>query len=193
MVANIAVSEPKQPEDPDSALSFSMEGALVGPPPSLTPAAWAPAWNSNQSINKFQAEIGGHLQGGDPGIRIIKSGSAMAWSNAIPSRPDNGSDRPLIPQQHIFGSEELSHYSPGIAERTPDLYLSLNPKDAVKLKLSEGDQVELRMRGRPVKQSAVVRVDSGIPAGAAGAPLGFPGTFDIEWLGSVEISKLEKS
>ena len=48
MTANIDVSEPKPPDDPDSALAFSMEGFQGQPPPALIPRFWSPGWNSIQ-------------------------------------------------------------------------------------------------------------------------------------------------
>ena len=57
MLANISVHEPKPPDDPDSPLSFSMEGNPDQPPSALLPFFWTPGWNSIQAVNKFQAEI----------------------------------------------------------------------------------------------------------------------------------------
>ena len=54
MLANISVHEPKPPEDPDSPLSFSMEGYPDEPPAALIPFFWSPGWNSIQAVNKFQ-------------------------------------------------------------------------------------------------------------------------------------------
>ena len=62
MLANISVHEPKPPDDPDSPLSFSMEGNPDQPPSALLPFFWTPGWNSIQAVNKFQAEIGGPLR-----------------------------------------------------------------------------------------------------------------------------------
>ena len=59
ITANISVVEPKPPQDPDSALSYSMEGAPLQPPSALQPFFWSPGWNSIQAVNKFQSEIGG--------------------------------------------------------------------------------------------------------------------------------------
>ena len=70
--AQIDVHEPKSPEDPDTPLAFSMEGDHRQPPSALIPRFWAPGWNSVQSLNKFQQEVGGHLRGGDPGMRLIE-------------------------------------------------------------------------------------------------------------------------
>src|SRR5437879_13595950 len=68
MLANISVHEPKPPDDPDSALAFSMESDPGLAPPSLNPFFCAPGWNSIQAVNKFQSEIGSPFPGGDPGI-----------------------------------------------------------------------------------------------------------------------------
>ncbi len=91
MRANLSVHEPRQPQDADTALAFSMEGhngTQAGERPgALIPFAWAPGWNSPQSWNKFQDEVGGHLHGGDPGVRLIgpaASDASMAYVDAIP-------------------------------------------------------------------------------------------------------------
>ena len=71
MLANISVHEPKPPDDPDTPLSFSMEGYEGQPPAPLISRYWSPGWNSVQALNKFQQEVGGPLKGGDPGKRLI--------------------------------------------------------------------------------------------------------------------------
>ena len=71
MTANKTVHEPKPPDDPDSALAFSMEGFAGDPPPVLVTRFWAPRWNSVQSVNKFQKEVGGPLRGSEPGVRLF--------------------------------------------------------------------------------------------------------------------------
>ena len=83
MYANQNVSEAKPPQDPESPLSFTMEGSPLQPPPALIPRFWAPGWNSIQSLNKFQAEVGGPLRGGDPGKRLIE--------------PDSRIQQPILP------------------------------------------------------------------------------------------------
>src|SRR5688572_4045639 len=71
MQANVNVNEPKPPVDTDSSLSYTMEGFHGLPPSSMIPFFWSPGWNSVQSINKYQQEVGGPLHGGDPGIRLL--------------------------------------------------------------------------------------------------------------------------
>ena len=71
MFANVSVHEPEPPKDPESPLSFSMEGYQGIPPAPLIPRFWAPGWNSVQALNKFQTEINGLLMGGEVGKRLI--------------------------------------------------------------------------------------------------------------------------
>ncbi|MFT8139943.1 hypothetical protein ACMYM0_23555, partial [Salmonella enterica subsp. enterica serovar Enteritidis] len=75
MRANISVHEPRQPQDIDTPFAFSMEGnnSPLADRQQI-PFAWAPGWNSPQAWNKFQAEVGGKLRFGDPGVRLIEAG-----------------------------------------------------------------------------------------------------------------------
>ena len=123
MFANVSLHEPKPPDDPDSPLSFSMEG-YDGPPPSaLTPRYWSAGWNSVQALNKFQQEVGGPLKGNDPGKRLlepVKSMPLFYFTYAPEAVAQKDEARQITPVHHIFGSDELSGYSPAIAERAKD-------------------------------------------------------------------------
>ena len=120
MHADISVHEPKPPEDVDAPLAFSMEGHDSPPPPPspLIPRFWSPGWNSVQSLNKFQSDIGGPLRGGDPGRRLIEPQNAgpPTYFTDIPPRgePRQGVWQ-FVALHHIFGSEELSLLSSGRA------------------------------------------------------------------------------
>jgi NADH-quinone oxidoreductase subunit G len=118
MLANITMHEPKPPDDPESALAFSMEGYAGNPPAPFISRYWSPGWNSVQALNKFQQEIGGPLQGGDPGKRLIEptKDAKAAYFTDIPSNPAPGVDHPS-PRYRIFGSEELSVHSRAVIER----------------------------------------------------------------------------
>ena len=118
MLAHITVHEPKPPEDPDSPLSFSMEGYGGQPPAPLIPRYCSPGWNSVQALNKFQQEVGGPLKGGDPGKRLIEpmQKGKPEYFTDIPAEPVAGRDQPPAPEYHIFGSEELSAQSPAIVK-----------------------------------------------------------------------------
>lgn len=169
MLANVTVHEPKPPDDPDSPFSFSMEGNPAQPPAPLVPFFWAPRWNSIQSVNKFQEEIGGPLRSGPSGVRLIEpaaDGRAPYFSDvpeAFAPRPDEWLHVPLF---HIFGSDELSIHSTGIAELAPKPYLALNPEDAERLGLHAGDEIEMLSR------VVAIRIDPGLPMGVAGLPAG---------------------
>ena len=166
MLANISVHEPKPPDDPDSPLSFSMEGNPDQPPSALLPFFWTPGWNSIQAVNKFQAEIGGPLRQGDPGVRIIeRGGTEFRFFGQLPPAFETRADEWLVvPLYHIFGSEELSRSAPAIAELSAEPYVALNPEEAS----SFGKEVELFDQRLPVKIAA------DLPKGLAGVPAGMP-------------------
>jgi NADH-quinone oxidoreductase subunit G len=167
MLANINVHEPKPPDDPDSPLSFSMEGYDGRPPAALIQRYWSPGWNSVQALNKFQQEAGGPLRGGDPGIRLIEPGRDASY---FPGAPEAFTPRAnewlILPLYHIFGSEELSILSPGIAERAPKPFLALNPDDALRLQATGGKPVELSYAGE--KYRIEIKIEATIPRGTAG-------------------------
>ena len=119
MLANISVHEPKPPQDPDSPLSFSMEGYEGRPPAPLISRYWSPGWNSVQALNKFQQEVAGPLCGGDAGKRLIEPASAgkPSYFGDIPEAAKKEYSPSDFPHYAIFGSEELSSYAPSIVER----------------------------------------------------------------------------
>jgi NADH-quinone oxidoreductase subunit G len=175
MLANISVHEPKPPEDPDSALAFSMESGPQPPPPALIPFFWSPGWNSIQSVNKFQSEIGGPLRGGDPGVRLIDAREQIEWSyfSRIPAafRPDAGAWL-ILPCFHIFGSEELSLRAPAIAELIPRPYIGLNATDAALLGVKSGELITLTVGDATYALEVCLRPD--VPRGVALVPAGIP-------------------
>jgi len=173
MFANIAVHEPKPPDDPDSPLSFSMEGYQGQPPSPLITRYWSPGWNSVQALNKFQSEVGGPLRGGDPGRRLIEPAQVEkpSYFDAAPEAFRPRSDEWLVaPLYHAFGSEELSVLSAGIAERAPQPYLALNPDDAIAIQAPEGEEAEVVLNGAVYRLP--VRFHPALPRGVAGLPVG---------------------
>jgi NADH-quinone oxidoreductase subunit G len=173
MLANINVSEPKPPQDADSALAFSMEGTPTQPPGSLTPFFWSPGWNSIQSVNKFQSEINGPLRGGDPGVRLIDpppTGSGLYFSAPQKAFEARADEWLLVPLYHVFGSEELSSQAPAVAQLAPKPYVALSAADAERLQVQEGAQVEVTLAGTAQKLPVVVQPD--LPKGIAGIPAG---------------------
>jgi NADH-quinone oxidoreductase subunit G len=174
MNANINVSEPKPPEDHDSPLSYTMEGLRAQPPSSMIPFFWSPGWNSVQSVNKYQEEVGGHLKGGDPGVRLLEPSvkSPLKYFTAVPDKfhPLDG-HLWVVPLHHIFGSEELSNHSASVSERVPEAYVMLHSSDAKSLNVKEGSVLSFEIEGEPYELP--VRINETLPHGLAGVPAGF--------------------
>ncbi|MCL5024061.1 MAG: NADH-quinone oxidoreductase subunit NuoG [Nitrospirae bacterium] len=176
MHAQIDVHEPKPPDDADTPLAYSMEGFEGIPPSALVPRFWAPGWNSVQSVNKFQEEVGGPLRGDDPGKRLIEptGGKEVPYFHEVPGAfvPRKG-ELLIVPLYHIFGSEELSVLSPGIAGMAPHPYLALNPFDAEGLGMNAGDEGEVVISGNTYRLP--ITLMASLPQGVAGLPSGLPG------------------
>lgn len=182
MHANANVNEPKPPLDPDSALSFTMEGYEGLAPSAIIPFYWSPGWNSVQAINKYQIEVGGALHGGNPGKRLFEPSENNLIENFInvPSLflPRQG-EVLVFPIYHLFGSDELSALSPGIKERIPEVYISLNNEDASQTGITEGDQIEIQFNGQ--KHTMRVKLNGGFAPGTAGLPKGFKETRGVQF------------
>ncbi len=170
MLVNIDISEPKPPEDPDSPLSFSMEGTPDKPPAALIPFFWSPGWNSIQATNTYQKEVGGPLRGGDAGVRLFEpaASDARSYFDAIPPAfaPHEG-EWLLLPTFYIFGSEELSLSAPGIAELAAKPHVAVNATD-----LPEGKEVDVICAGGTLRLPVRVRPD--LPRGVACVSAGLP-------------------
>lgn len=171
MLAHINVSEPKPPDDPDSALSYSMEGSPDQPPSALIPFAWSPGWNSYQAWNKFQEEVAGPLRGGNPGVRLIAPAASADYFREVPPG-FQARDREwlIVPLYHIFGSEELSAYSPAVNQLVPLPYVAMNDQDVTKLKLRPEQRIMVTIDERTYDLPLKVRAD--LPAGVAALPAG---------------------
>jgi NADH-quinone oxidoreductase subunit G len=173
MLANISVHEPKPPDDPDSALAFSMESGPGAAPPSLNPFFWAPGWNSIQAVHKFQSEVGGSLRGGNPGVRLVEPSQESKWQyfSAIPSLCEvRSGEWLLVPIFHIFGSEELSRRAQGIAQLLPRPYIALNQMAASLLGVKAGEHINVAVDGTQFELEVTLRTD--LPRGVAGFPVG---------------------
>jgi len=169
MLSHLTVHEPPPPPDPDTALAFSMEGYRGPMPSSLVPQVWAPGWNSNQALHKYQEEADGPLYHEQPGIRLIEpvATNVPFWFTHVPPAFQPDSRRwLLLPLRQLFGGEELSVRAPAVAERIPSPFLSLHPSDAAKLRLENGATTALTLQGSPVQVSLLV--DPSIPTGTAG-------------------------
>ena len=193
MHADIKVSEPGQPHDTETPYAFSMEGAAAKVPPGLLPVIWAPGWNSNQAINKFQEETGGHLRGGDAGVRLIEASGIRSWFGDIPPafKPEPGLWR-VIDLPHIFGSDELSLHAPPVTERLLGVCVLLNPLDAETLGVGSGDPVELAdFAGVPLL-FVPVQIEPSLPSGLLGITAGRPEFQPIKFQTWVMLKKVKQ-
>ncbi len=177
MHANVDVSEPRPPGDPDSALAFSMEGHHGPAPAALIPGFWAPGWNSIQALNRFQEEIGGPMRGGDGGVRLIDP-VADVRPNYHYDMPPAFVRRPgeflVLPAFQIFGSEELSLCTPAVAQRSPGPSVTLHPEDAAGIGLAAGGMAHVALE--MANWCLPVRIDSALPRGIAMLSAGSPDT-----------------
>lgn len=182
MRANINVSEPKPPDDPDSPLSFTMEGYHGVPPSPDVPFFWSPGWNSAQAINKYQIEVGGPLHGGNPGKRLLEPSAENkgTYFNTIPpSFSTKEGEWLVLPFYYIFGSDELSAHSPALAERIPQTCFMMNQKDAGKMSITENDKIELSFGQNKIVLP--VKFENTLAEGTAGLPKGFKETAGLQF------------
>lgn len=180
MRAPLSVHEPKQPVDIDSGLTFSMEGYVGDQTDSaLIPFAWAPGWNSPQAWNKFQDEVGGHLKGGDSGVRLF---------DRLPKRPARQFIAPdaeqialgqfrLTPLFNLFASGEMSNRVAVFKDRQPEPILSLCRDDADSLQVTDGQMLSVSVGAETVVLP--VKVVDYLPIGLIGYPVGQAPVLDL--------------
>lgn len=181
MVAHKTIHEPKPPEDPDSPFSFSMEGYRGIPPAPLIPRFWSPGWNSVQSLNKFQQEVGGELTGGDPGVRLIDpdGSDSPGYFEDVPAVSTCSGDQvQLIPLWRIFGSEEFSVLSEAVQQKIPGMSVIMNPKDAEKANLKTGSMAVIE--SGDMKLQLPVSLCESQAAGTVAIPAGYRGAAWID-------------
>lgn len=178
--APLSIHEPKQPVDKDSALTFSMEG-YVGPQTksSLVPFAWSAGWNSPQAWNKYQDEIGGHLKGGDAGVRLFdrlakRPARSYVAPNANLRNPDSFY---LVPMYHIFASGEFTIKTPAMQSRIPEPAFALSEQEAKRLNIREGQRVVIVASGTSI--SLPVSIVQYLPENCIGYPIGLAPTISL--------------
>ena len=171
MRANLDVSEPRVPQDPDTPFAFSMEGyAGYDEPRREVAFAWAPGWNSPQAWNKFQDEVGGHLRAGDPGVRLLAP---------LPGDYDYVRDLPAafaprdeqwlaVPQPRLFGGEETSARAEPIQARMDATRFTLSARTAERLRLTPDAAMTLILGER--RLTLPVTISATWPDGTVGVP-----------------------
>ncbi len=177
MMANVSVHEPQQPLDTESPLAFTMEGNQTRAPASLRPYTWSPGWNSNQSIHKFQDEVGGPEKSGTTGIRLFKGSAELTGFKLSKEAYGN-----FIGQAHIFGSDELSNEAAELSTLIPQPYARMSSATADSLEVSHDDGLTF---GNIIM---TVLVDDKVAEGCVIYPM-IPGTQRLE---SAKLSELQK-
>jgi NADH-quinone oxidoreductase subunit G len=196
MRANLSVSEPRTPQDPDTPFNFSMEGySGFDQPRQDVPFAWAPGWNSHQAWNKFTDEVGGHLRAGDPGVRLVAPRpGAYHYAYDIPAafEPHPGYWQ-LVVLPRLFGGEETSSRAAPITERAEAPFIGLAAGDAEQLGLQNGASVSLITGSAHL--TLPLRCDQNLPGGIVTLPAGLSAEFrsgdwarlDIDGAGHEEV------
>jgi NADH-quinone oxidoreductase subunit G len=170
-----SMREPEPPADPDSPLSFTMEGYGEYAPAPLLPRYWTPGWNSVQALHKFQEEIDGPLRGGETGRRLIEPDARVdiAYFKEPPPAFTPVTDRwLLITLPCLMGCDELSVLAPGIAELSLAPFVALSPADAQHLGVAAGESVHIELEAGRLQLP--VRITSGLSKQVAGLPVGLP-------------------
>ena len=180
MRAPLSVHEPKQPVDKDSALTFSMEGYVGDQTPSaLVPFAWSAGWNSPQAWNKFQDNVGGHLKGGDSGVRLfdrLPKRPARTFVAPAPVVANAGSFR-LVPMHHIFASGEFTVKTPAMESRIPEAVFAVGEQDAARLNVQDGQKITVKAGDNSIVLP--VQVIEYLPTGCIGYPIGLAPTVSL--------------
>ncbi len=174
--SQIAVSESKPPQDPDSPMAFTMEGQQEQPPSSLIPFYWTPGWNSVQATFSYLDEPNGMMKGGDPGVRLIEpeNGPGYPYFKVPDQKPDQEKGEwQIIPVYHIFGSDELSSFSYPLTQRIQKPYMFINQKDGEISGIRDGDLVQLDMAG--ISLNINVKFEESLKQGIAGLSVKLPG------------------
>ncbi|MGH9476636.1 MAG: NADH-quinone oxidoreductase subunit NuoG [Terriglobales bacterium] len=173
--ANLAVSEPKPPDDLDTALSFTMEGYAPQPPAALTAFFWRPGWNSPQAQLGYQNEVNQSLRGGDAGVRLLLADTRADRQSDRPTPPPAFAPRPgfwwTLRAQHLFGSDELTRAARAINELSLSAYIGLSSADASPAGWSDGQPMRLELDGAAYQ--VPLRLIPGLARGLAMVPAGF--------------------
>ncbi|MES2605532.1 MAG: hypothetical protein V4603_11385, partial [Pseudomonadota bacterium] len=170
MRAHLNVHEPKQEQDEDGIMNYSMEGVPPTKDATIFSSPWAPGWNSNQSVFKFQKTAGGELTQGGNGELLLDAftGTKTFYPATTAKAAINGFA--MFPIYHLFGSEELTARSEAIQAKATAAYVALNPVDIAKLGLGASDGVQVQHNGSVpyLARASVAPGTVGITVGLSG-------------------------
>ncbi|WP_226648520.1 NADH-quinone oxidoreductase subunit NuoG [Microbulbifer variabilis] len=171
------VSETPPIKDPDAPMNFSMEGIHNPNKTQLQANIWSPGWNSNQSIFKFQQQVGGERKGGPSGKYIEFSQHSTQDSNVSEEtsvKPTETSNNlQMLPIYRLFGSEELSNQSMSFSEVIEAPFILMHPDEISQYDTQEGELVDIETNCGNYR--AEIKGSNTIPHGCIGVPFGLPG------------------
>lgn len=186
MNANVSVHEPKPPVDVDSPLTYTMEGYQGKPPSADIPYFWSPGWNSIQSINKYQIEVGGPLHGGNPGKRLIEPTESGSIQSTGTTQERQAGKFEILPRWNIFGSGELSAQSAPVAARIPEAFAFISNAGLQSSGLSSAEKIRLNYNSQDI--ILPVQVDDSLPENVVLLPYGLKETAGIHFPFYADIS-----
>ncbi len=193
--ADRTVFEPAPTPDPDSALAYSVEGLQPqNAPEALRTRTWWPGWNSSNGLHKFGEELEALGPARHSGVRVLDDSPERELPTVqAPARfaPREPGDFVLVPMHHIFGSEQLSMYTPGIRELAPAPYIALNAADAERLGAREDELLELWLPWMDAR--APLKILPSLVDGTAGLPCGLPGLPYISLPARVRLTRVEEA
>ncbi|MEW5249090.1 NADH-quinone oxidoreductase subunit NuoG [Microbulbifer discodermiae] len=171
--AEAEVAEMPPHRDPDAPLSFSMEGIHNANRSPLQASIWAPGWNSNQSLYKFQEGVGGPRKSAPPDIRLQRAAEPIPpWSWQGDGPPIDSHAERLVPLYRLYGSGELSNSATSIASILPPPFALISVRDAARLKVDDGGRLRLSVGREILKVDA--RISGEQPEGILAVSCGLP-------------------
>ena len=151
------------PEDPDSALAFSMEGAQGrGAPAALRTGYEAAGMHSASAAPRFMEGPRGPALGGDPGAFLTLAGPEAPAEDA----PAAGEGLIALPLHDPFAEDARGRRAERLALRAPAPRIALHPEEAAARGLSAGERV------RAGDAEAALTLDPGMPRGHVGLSAG---------------------
>ncbi|MDG2392279.1 MAG: NADH-quinone oxidoreductase subunit NuoG [Thalassotalea sp.] len=145
MMANQSVHETKATIDVNSNFNFSMEGGKPGNS-SAMPFTWAPGWNSNQSINKYQEHAGGKLTKVQPVVQIFDPNKEQTLElGAFNNTADKNDNKQLTiyPAKHIFANDYLGLKTSEFKLTALIPFIEFTPEDADKYQLTQASHAQI--------------------------------------------------
>jgi NADH-quinone oxidoreductase subunit G len=192
--ADRTVFEPGPVPDPDAPFAWSLEGLQPQQSPdALRARTWWPGWNSSNGLHKFGEELRAVGPTPSSGVRLLDDaarGAELPQVTAPARFTPRAGEMLLVALPHIYGSEELSMYTPGIRELAPAPYIGLNAEDAERLEVREGDLLELWLPW--MDTAAPFRLVPSLVTGTAGLPAGLPGLPYISLPARVRLARAEE-